>query len=358
MFRQKFLNTCFFLFLAFFFLIQNVYALIAFVDDGNIYTMNDTGFFVVQLTNDGTDSSPDVSPDGTKIVFQRNSSIYVMNSDGSNVIQLTDTEKTDQYPVWNGDATKIAFESNRLVDYTYPHQMDADGQNLVIFPEPLQYGSWHELAYNPKGNRIALIFHELYHTSHDLWTAGTPGNPCDRAQIEGNYNNSASDPDFSPSGNLLVFNEFSGVSTIYVRDNGGEPGSSRTSFSRRGRNPYFMSETRIVFEKDEENNETICMVNTDNGSFVDTGISGTQPSWGTGSSPLVLCPVETLFGERAPETAFLRSFRDSVLRKTETGREIIKLYYALSPILNDIIDKSPKARDDIKKLVEQIIKEL
>lgn len=338
--------------------VSNSYALIAFVRDGNIHTMDDLGLFSVQITDSGMDSSPDVSPDGSKIVFQRNNSIYVMQSSGTDVVQLTSDNKTDQYPVWNGDGTKIAFESNRLVDYTYPHQMDSDGQNLVIFPEPLQYGSWHELAYNPNGNRIALIFHELYHTSHDLWTAGTPGNPCERRLIEGNYNNSASDPDFSPSGNLLVFNEFSAVSTIYIRDNGGEPESTRTQLAYNGTDPYFMSETRIVYVNDDSGLETICMVNTDNSSFVDTGIAGRQPSWGPGFPQVNLCPIEQLYGEKASETILLRAFRDSVLDQSALGNEITALYYQWSPVINALIFKSDAAKSFFKNTVDQLLEQL
>jgi len=336
-------------------LMQNSYALIAFVHEGNIYSMDDLGVSAVQLTDSGIDSHPDVSPDGSRIVFQRNNSIYVMRSNGTDVIQLTDDEKNDLYPVWNGDATKIAFESSRESEYCYPHQMDPNGDNMTLFPFVAYAGTWHNLAYNPNGNRIALIFHEYVHTSLDLWLLGTPGHEADRVQIEGSYTASSGDPDFSPSGEYLVYTHSSGAPRIFIRDNGGEPpDSTRTPLAYEGTDPYFMSEERIVFVKDGN----ICTVNTDNSTFVDTGIAGSQPSWGRGFPPANLCPIESLYGEKSSEALLLRVFRDSVLRQSELGQEITALYYRWCPVINALLSRSAVAQSLLKNTVDQVLEAL
>jgi WD40-like Beta Propeller Repeat len=73
-------------------------------------TTPNTGF---RLTESGKDSSPDWSPDGTKIVFvssrDGNAEIYAMNGDGSNETRLTTNLETDSDPVWSPDGTKILF---------------------------------------------------------------------------------------------------------------------------------------------------------------------------------------------------------------------------------------------------------
>ena len=46
----------------------------------------------------------------------------------------------------------------------------------------------------------------------------------------------------------------------------------------------------------------------------------------TVSTPSSICLVEEIFGENSEEVEILRFFRDSVLNKTPSGREIIKMY--------------------------------
>jgi Tol biopolymer transport system component len=63
------------------------------------------------------ESSPEWSPDGTKIVFTEGGihglQIHVMNADGTGVRQLTNGPGRNQWPVWSPDGTQIAFISNR-----------------------------------------------------------------------------------------------------------------------------------------------------------------------------------------------------------------------------------------------------
>ena len=68
--------------------------------DFEIYAMNADGSGQVALTaNTATESSPEWSPDGSKIVFHSlrdgNAEIYVMNADGSGVTRLTNNPADD-----------------------------------------------------------------------------------------------------------------------------------------------------------------------------------------------------------------------------------------------------------------------
>jgi Tol biopolymer transport system component len=83
--------------------------------DREIYSINVDGSDPRNLTNDpGADENPDVSPDGTHIVWTSDRDgdrlhLYVMEIDGSNVRQLTLDPGGDQSPRWSPDGEKIAF---------------------------------------------------------------------------------------------------------------------------------------------------------------------------------------------------------------------------------------------------------
>jgi Tol biopolymer transport system component len=86
--------------------------LIAFSRNGDIYTIDPQSKHEVRLTKDEhVDTSPDWSPDGTRLVFQRDNDVtgephvYVMNADGSGVTWITQGDSPD----WSRDGTRIVF---------------------------------------------------------------------------------------------------------------------------------------------------------------------------------------------------------------------------------------------------------
>jgi dipeptidyl aminopeptidase/acylaminoacyl peptidase len=104
----------------------------------------------VNVTNHpAEDGYPDLSPDGTKIVFASTRAggpalIHVMNVDGSGVVQLTDVPSGDTLPAWSPDGTKIAFQSLRDGNYEiYVMNADGSGQtNLTQHPGRDLEPSW------------------------------------------------------------------------------------------------------------------------------------------------------------------------------------------------------------------------
>jgi hypothetical protein len=73
-----------------------------------------------RLTNaeDGLNSFPAWSPDGSEIAFSRqvshgNNDIFVMNVNGSDVRQVTDSEAFDTRPCWSPDGKNLLIDSNR-----------------------------------------------------------------------------------------------------------------------------------------------------------------------------------------------------------------------------------------------------
>ena len=67
------------------------------------------------------------------------------------------------------------------------------------------------------------------------------------------------------------------------------------------------------------------------------------------------CPAGKIYGEGSDEAQLLRSFRDNILNKTPEGREIIRLYYAWSPVIVGAIEKDKEFEEEMKALVDEIL---
>jgi Tol biopolymer transport system component len=78
------------------------------------------------------ENSPQWSPDGSKILFTRQTSsrtqIFVMNADGTGVTRLTSGPEGNRTPVWSPDGSMIAFVSARDGNLEL-YVMDSDGAN-------------------------------------------------------------------------------------------------------------------------------------------------------------------------------------------------------------------------------------
>ena len=125
--------------------------------DFEVYVINADGTNLQQLTdNSAHDYGVDWSPDGIKVVFNRerpgkltlnpehpgtnngsgnggNGNIYVMNADGTNQTRLTRHGNDDFYPIYSPDGTKIVFSrangyAERNIDV---YMMNTDGSNVI-----------------------------------------------------------------------------------------------------------------------------------------------------------------------------------------------------------------------------------
>jgi Tol biopolymer transport system component len=84
------------------------------------------------LTDDPSDTGPEISPDGSTIVFMSeragNWEVYRMDLDGQNLEALTTDDSSDGLPTWSPDGTRIAFVSNRDGQWSV-WTMNSDGTN-------------------------------------------------------------------------------------------------------------------------------------------------------------------------------------------------------------------------------------
>ena len=75
----------------------------------------------------------------------------------------------------------------------------------------------------------------------------------------------------------------------------------------------------------------------------------------TTTAPAGQCAAETIYGEHSAETEQLREYRDTVLSKSETGRQLIRKYYELSPAVSDYLRKNEKARAQARRMLDSLM---
>jgi len=88
------------------------------------------------LRNLGEGTRPDLSPDGSKIVYQKpNQGIWIMNRDGTNDHQIVADENAHD-PAWSSDGKRITYEVINLII------VDTLGNVLQIINESIDYPDW------------------------------------------------------------------------------------------------------------------------------------------------------------------------------------------------------------------------
>ena len=120
--------------------------LIAYTRNNDLWVMEADGSSPRAIsTATGTESNPDWSPDGTKLVFQIGGEIWVANADGSSPVAIVSgAGEAGREPAWSPDGTKIVFASNA---FTAPNGydlfvMNPDGSNVTLLPMPVPTGDF------------------------------------------------------------------------------------------------------------------------------------------------------------------------------------------------------------------------
>lgn len=144
---------------------------IAFVQAGEIFTMNPDGSDVKQLTHLGPDNSaswPSWSADGKEIVFNEmpppdgKPEIWIMDADGSNAHLVFAEQRYDENrPSFSPNSSKVVFgRCKRFVgdgDTCAIHTVDVDGNGLTAVL-PFRFDeTQRNPMFSPDGKTIAFI---------------------------------------------------------------------------------------------------------------------------------------------------------------------------------------------------------
>jgi TolB protein len=246
-----------------------------------IFTARPDGTGIQQLTSNPRRVSfdSDWSPDGQTIAFdsdrvdvdglKRVVQVYVMNADGTGVTQLTRGPGFHGAPGWSPDASRLAIDTDwdqrALTGIWIIPASDPDGvtqeeaQRLTTIPKGVDFDS--EPEFSPDGSTIVFTRFK---------SPRPPRSAIHRVNVDGTglqrltpWKLNASDPDWSPDGQLITFDSGDlGVfepglrGDIYVM---GADGSGRTRLTgnprvREGKrfklaqNPVFSpSGTKIMY---------------------------------------------------------------------------------------------------------------
>jgi len=241
------------------------------ISPGNleIYTMKADGSNQTNLSNTaaGFDAFPDWSPNGSRIVFSRDSAIWVMNADGSNKIRLTNPVDADDIrPNWSPDGSKIvfareAFSTNIFGDI---YVMNADGSNQVKLTTAVSGQAYGSPRWSPDGTKIVFRDDRNVQTGGDEEIYVMNANGSNQTALT---NNTVSDgaPDWSPDGSKIAFHTFrNGNFKIYVMNADGSNQTRITNNPALDAAPSWSPDgTKFVFVTNRDGNDEIYTMNTD-----------------------------------------------------------------------------------------------
>jgi Tol biopolymer transport system component len=261
--------------------------------DYDIYSMNPDGSNVVQLTDSpGLDINPAISPDGTRIAYNRGSMVeefdtWLMNADGSDQHLLAVAVKE---PAWTPDSAKVLAGSLGHGDRDgYIYQINADGSGG---PDP--YGATYadpiggtnpdrdnfDPAVSADGTKLAWIGQiDDFLVGEGLWTANFDG--TDATGLVNHSGENLQDdrnPDWSPDSTKLAFARSSDICQMTA------DGTGLSCVSVSGGGPSWSpSGAQIAFWTGRDGNSEIYKMDADGTAQIrltNNPAVDQQPDWG------------------------------------------------------------------------------
>jgi hypothetical protein len=215
---------------------------------GHIWTIDPTSGAERQVTTDASswDDDPAVSPDGSRVAFQRcptvgTCRIASVDIGGGVVTDLTAGASYEDYPSFSPDGTRLVFSRNDPNGGVHLIVMDAAGGN----EHPLTSGAAadREADWSPDGSAIAFERGESGVTRiHRMPASG--GSPVPLSAGPGDRGAS-----FSPDGSQIVFSNDEVIEVMGSSGTGRHALTAPTAGMRDGQPAFAPDGTQIVFQR-------------------------------------------------------------------------------------------------------------
>jgi len=134
----------------------------------------------------------------SKIAFEWNGSIYTVNDDGTGMINISPSGADDQSPIWSPDGSRVVFLSRDGVGFS-TYVMNKDGSNRTLLP-PANSSFAAQATRDPfwSPNSDKLLFNDLA----GMYVEGTSGN---NLAIINSMRSGPSLPQWSPDSSKVLF---------------------------------------------------------------------------------------------------------------------------------------------------------
>jgi Tol biopolymer transport system component len=299
--------------------------------NADIYTMNRDGSGRTNLTANSSagERNPKMSPDGTKIVFERqqdySTNIYVMNANGSGVTKLTSDVGTS--PTWSPSGTRIAFVRDRAI-----YSVNVNGSGLTRLAGPYE-NTPRNLDWSPDGTKIAFENLNEYYDPAIFVVNADGSNLRNLSGYEHyddyNYHGYDDAPSWSPDGTQIAFDRGGpAYGSVYVMN---ADGTNKQELSYGfGNDPAWSPDgTKIIYQGDFD----LYMMDAQGGNVTQMTTSSasvfTAPDWGRVPPPDTIQPVIT---GMSPKNASFITDRTPTIKatvrddRTNLQKANIKLY--------------------------------
>lgn len=217
-------------------------------DDGvtiDAYLMRPDRSGLVRLTSDvKRDSAPILSPDGSRVVFERldpvaaNAEIWVVDSDGTNELPITLTSEFEDWPSWSADGTRVMFVRSTISGGTIVRseiairdvgrdaRFLAPSEDQIVIRRDADPGNWAPgfvPTWSPDGSLVA--FTSDMDGTEQLYTIRVDGSGLTKLTTMG----ASGRPAWSPDSSTIAFREDRIDGCIWLVDAvGSEPRSIST----------------------------------------------------------------------------------------------------------------------------------
>lgn len=236
----------------------------------DVYIKNVGSSTITQITNDpSNDLMPSIAPDGQRIAFASDRSgswdIYITSIEGGQPVQITEDSTHELHPSWSPDGTQLVFSrlgqmSGRwelwVLDAAQPSRRNFIGYGLF----PVWSPAGDKIAFQRSRGRGDRLF--------GIWTVDfIDGEGVLPTEIYSNEGHAAVNPSWSPDGGRLSFSLINGtgaeegkrpaIADLYICRVDGADRATLTNGQHSNLSPTWGGDGRIYFVSDRSGSDNI-----------------------------------------------------------------------------------------------------